>query len=125
MSDPISWQCLSVEEFLGSANWQGTLHQKLVSQSQVEAESSLLSWECSSVEIFFSTTNWQGEARQVQTEDSQEAHFSPTLPVQDFFRYFMWEAKPEVAAIQSLKPLVDELKTATQNLSISNLTDLF
>jgi hypothetical protein len=122
MSD--RWQCLTLQEFFSSANWQGTLQQQFASQSQVEAES-LLSWQSLTVETFFRRNNWQGQAIKVLTQEPQPINFSPTLPVQEFFSYFIWEKKPEVAAIQQLKPLVEELRTSTQNLSINNLTDLF
>jgi hypothetical protein len=123
MSDRVPWQRLTLQQFLSNANWEGTLQQKFASQS-IDTKS-LLSWQSLTVEIFFQQNNWQGQAIKVLTQEPQPINFSPTLPVQDFFRYFIWEAKPEVAAIQQLKPLVAELKTATQNLSIDNLTDLF
>ncbi|BAU65749.1 hypothetical protein STA3757_31400 [Stanieria sp. NIES-3757] len=122
MSD--RWKSLSLEEFFSYANWQGVVGQQDSSPLGVQPKS-FSSWQSWKVEEFFSHANWQGRALTHETSQKANGTFALTLPVEQFFRYFVWEGKPKIAAFPLLKLNENVASVSNPTMNISNLTELF
>lgn len=122
MSD--RWKSLSLEEFFSYANWQGVVRQQAFSSLEVQPKS-FSSWQSWTVEELFSHANWQGRALTNETSQTANVTFSTTLPVAQFFRYFVWEGKPKIAALPLLQSNERIAPVSNPTMNISNLTELF
>ncbi len=76
MSRRDSLSCLTVEQFLRGANWEGKLPE--IHDWQQEESSQVNCWQCQTVENFFSQFNWSG---QLLEQPRQNTSQSVGLPV--------------------------------------------
>jgi hypothetical protein len=122
MSD--RWQRLSLEEFFSHANWQGVVGQQISLPSEIQSKS-LSSWQGWTVEEFFRSANWQGKALTNETIQTNSITFSLTLPVEQLFRCFVWEEKLTIAPLPEKQEIAKQKSDFTQQINLTNLTDLF
>jgi hypothetical protein len=139
----ISWQCLSVEEFFSDSNWQGNL-QKINRQPQTEEIASFPEistplqvwsrefWQCLTVEQLFNDnylSEWFASDNPSRTlaDTSHQipASLSLVSSVNQFFRCFVWEGKPKIAAIPKLEPVAKSSELSANHLKLNDFTDLF
>lgn len=116
MNDRTFWGCLSVRDFFGNYNWDGTLQQDL-SETPFLASN----WLCLTVEDFFSQNNWSGQARKTQATRS----LSMTMPVSEFFGIFGWESQAQVAVPSVPKSAPKKPVSSSDDFTIANLSNLF
>lgn len=117
MREQPDWASLSVQDFINHCNWQGHPPKSLVENAFLE------SWQCLSVKEFFNQSNWQGQSL---ANNSHLTHsVSLTLPVSEFFQCIVWEGQLEIAA-RLQKRILPELPVApSQDLKLTDLSDLF
>lgn len=127
----MSWQFSTVQEFLRQCNWQGTqLPSPPASTQPHSVQEPPKSWQCQTVQGFLSRSNWDGQTivpPQVSVEtprvETPSPHSIATLPVNQFFNLFVWEAQPDIAAVPQLNS-PDDL-TDPSDLNLSDFSDLF
>ncbi|MGB7416079.1 MAG: hypothetical protein WA902_17885 [Thermosynechococcaceae cyanobacterium] len=142
MSHQQDWQFSTVQDFLRQCNWQGTKLPQLptpspslpqdssVPQSYPQSES----WQCQKVQAFLGQGNWDGRPQPISVSqvslgspetqvETYPVTLTSTLPVNQFFEFFTWEAQPEIAAIPKLNS--PDTVTNDSDLNLSDLSDLF
>lgn len=115
------WKVLSVQEFFRQSNWQGYSQNQLSENAFSKSESS---WSCLTVQEFFRQSNWQGQL-QVNHFTSTDFSCSLTLSVRQFFQLLIWEGNPEIAAPPKMTSFQDIPLPSSQDLNLSDLSDLF
>ena len=116
MSDSSSWKHFSVQKFFRQSNWEGS-HQKKDLDEMLQE----ISWLCLKIEEFFNHSNWQGELLTKINSPS----FSLKLPVGKFFQCFVWEGKPEIAALPELKSTPKPELLLDDRLKLNDFNNLF
>lgn len=135
MSLPIHWQCLSVEEFFSDSNWQGDLRkierqlqtEQIGNTAETQTPSSFWSrefWQCLTVEQFFSNSYLRNRSL-TSINEPIPTSLSLVLPINQFFRCFVWEGRPQIAAIPKLEPVAKTTELSANHLTLNNFTDLF
>lgn len=135
MSLSTSWQCLSVEDFFSNSNWQGNWQrinrqlqtEQIMNLTQTQTSLSFWSrefWQCLTVEQFFSNSYLRDRSLASSNEPIPTS-LSLILPVNQFFRCFVWEGKPKIAAIPKLEPVSKTTELSANQLKLNDFTDLF
>ena len=125
MNSTVSWECLSVAEFLHGSNWQGLPPQPEKSATNLEPEA-LKNWQTLSTKEFFSLSNWEGTSSSISSSDRLPKVFSLTLPVAEFFQCFGWYGNPTAYSSLEIKPAIEtEDKTTTKQITVNQLSQLF
>ncbi len=135
MSFSSSWQRLSVEEFFSNSNWQGD-SRKINRQLQTEQIMNLTEtqtslsfwsrefWQCLTVEQFFSNS-YLRDFTLANSNEPIPTSLSLILPINQFFRCFVWEGRPKIAAIPKLEPVSKTTELSANHLKLNDFTDLF
>ena len=108
MSNQTFWQCLSVEEFFSSCNWQGSGVQDPNSSKPRS------SWQCLTVQEFFSHSNWKGVL--LENRNNHQRSLSLTMPVSEFFKFIVWEGNPSIATLPKLKAVPENNSSMLPNI---------
>jgi hypothetical protein len=108
-----SWQCLSVDNFLVSGNWEGTT----AAQSPIQAR---IHWQYLSVDSFFSFCSWEGQRIKQKWLDESTWFIQK---VSDFARFVPWEGKTEIGALP--KWLASKSISVFEVAHALTLTELF
>lgn len=109
--------CLSVQEFFSRCNWQGEPLDQLF-----ENPSSEPTWLLT-VQELFRQSNWQGQPLTKYSNPTRS--LSLTLPVSEFFQFIVWDGEPEIAALPQVRLFSELTSSSSQNLKLSNLSNLF
>lgn len=124
MKTQMDWGWLSVQEFFSQSNWQGKPQEPAFEPESSFSESS---WLGLSVQEFFNQNNWESRPKTL----SQLTHTTPTLslaltlPVSEFFQLMVWETPPQIAVSPQKKPGVKPPELSAQDMTLSDLSDLF
>lgn len=110
--------CLSVQEFFNRCNWQGKPLEQLF-----ESPSSEPSWLLT-VQELFRQSNWQGQPLTKYSNPTRSSS-SLTLSVNEFFQSIVWEGEPEIAALPQVRLFPELTSSSSQNLKLTNLSNLF
>ncbi len=147
MNDSSVWQVLSIQDFLNRANWQGRPQsqpelptQESTAQNSM-AQSGLQTlkqsevapigqsfWKQQTVQDFFGRSNWKGVLPSLTGKEQgapQSITFSLDLPVSEFFKYFAWEGRPNIAALPCLESSAKGDSTPSDDFNLTDLSDLF
>ena len=108
----LSWQCLSVEDFFAQNYWSDTL-------KEIEDKSSKPK-TLETEEIIEETSNTK-----VDITQDKPRQFSTTLLVTDFFKMIEWEGQPVIAALPQLEKKDSQQTSSSDDLTITDLSDLF
>ncbi|MGB7416640.1 MAG: hypothetical protein WA902_20725 [Thermosynechococcaceae cyanobacterium] len=136
---PQSWQCPTVQDVLRQFDWQGT-GEELPSSPPLQLHRSPPSgqepnpWQCQTVYQFLRHSNWKGQQQPIPlppTDSVIDSHdtatspstLTPILPVESFFKLFVWQGQPRIAVVPQLTTL--EAPTDHNELSLSDLSNLF
>ncbi|MGK7872229.1 MAG: hypothetical protein AB4426_02585 [Xenococcaceae cyanobacterium] len=121
MSDRTFWQCLSVQKFFSSCNWQG--HPLKIEQQLADISFEQLSL-CLTVQEYFSHSNWQGQLLGLHSSQMPSS-LSLTLPVGEFFQFIVWEGNPKIAALPKLSSAPELTPSPSQDLTLTDFSELF
>ena len=126
MNSTVSWECLSVAEFLHGSNWQG-LPPKLEKSATNLQHEALKNWQTLSTKEFFSFGNWEGRSISINSSDRQARVFSLTLPVAEFFQCFGWYGNLTAYSSLEIKPAIEteDKTTTTKQITVNQLSQLF
>jgi hypothetical protein len=120
MKTQMDWGWLSVQEFFSQSNWQGKPLEQVVEGGNPFSESA---WLGLSVQDFFNQSNWEGKAQNC-TQPTHTA-LSLTLSVSQFFELMDWEGQPQIAVPPQKKTGARPPDPSAQNMTLSDLSDLF
>jgi len=149
MSGQPFWARLSVQEFFSRYNWQGyplngtpvvapATALSLLNGTPVVAPGATLSklkqlfesaspepsWLSLTIQEFFSHSNWQGHSLTSNSNPTRSC-LSLTLPVSDFFQFIVWEGHPEIAVLPQVTLSPELTSSSSQNLKLTDLSELF
>ena len=124
MNSTVSWECLSVAEFLHGSNWQGLPPKPEATNLQHEA---LENWQTLLTKEFFSFGNWEGRSISTSSNNRQPKVFSLTLPVAEFFQCFGWYGNSTAYSSLKTKPVapVEDRTSSATKLTVDRLSQLF
>jgi hypothetical protein len=81
-------------------------------------------WQCLTVEQFFSNS-YLRDPSLASSNEPIPTSLSLVLPVNQFFRCFVWEGRPKIAAIPKLEPVSKTTELSANHLKLNDFTDLF
>jgi hypothetical protein len=120
MNSIVSWECLSVAEFLHESNWHGSPF-KQEKPLAIDLQEALENWQMLSTKEFFNFGNWEGHSSSTSYSDRQPREFSITLPVAEFFQCFGWYGNSTVYSNSETKPAI----STTKQITVDRLSQLF
>lgn len=122
--------CLSVKEFFNNYNWEGKIQTQFIG---IEANNGSKSWLLLTVKEFFQDNNWSGKKISITATNgiNKQEELTPdsllTIPVKQFFKMIPWqgECKKEIALPIESIPILESNSSTTQQLKLTDLSDLF
>ena len=122
MTRPV-WQKLSVQTFFGDYNWQGP--HAVLNQDVHSYPLDQRPWQCFTVQEFWTLSNWQGRSRTLANLEEEEATFSLTLTVGQFWQRFVWDGQPQIAVLPQLDASPSPRQSVDDNQTVSDFLNLF
>jgi len=109
---------INVKDFFGLLPWQPQAKTK----PPLKAQNS--DWRSLSIKEFFGQANWHGLDIIVKSPTFTTEN-RLTMKVEEFFNSINWEGDPLIAAIAELNSLAEVQLPSEDNLTLSDLSDLF
>jgi hypothetical protein len=120
------WGPLKVKDFFRDFNWLGE-PVKLEPLESDQDQLSQTSWMCLRVADFLSQSNWRGtKLAQAPVQSFPETeNLVLTMSVNKFFRLAQWRSTPTATAVKEIKTSPEPIAQETEEMNVTDLSDLF